>query len=190
MKIIALTGPKGSGKDTVAELIKELYPDYTVNTMAFADPIKQKIQHIFQLNAETNDEYDRFKRSTIDVFDVDKIMHSIDGRHVVREIGMMMREYDVYQFTNYVWDRLSSGEYKANRIDVITDLRFDNEYMMLKQHGAKIVKIMRPNHKHDGHITERGFDDELVDHLLMNDNSIDYLKIRVKTVVDRIIKGE
>ena len=196
MRIVALTGPKGSGKDTVAELIKELYPDYTVNTMAFADPIKQRIQHIFQLDASNNDAYDRFKRSVISVNSQseygqqDVTWKYVEGRHVVREIGMLMREYNVHQFTDYVKNRLDSGEYKTNRIDIITDLRFDNEYMMLKQYGARIVKIMRPNHKHDGHITERGFDDELVDHLLMNDNSIDYLKVRVKTVIDRIIKGE
>lgn len=188
MKCIAITGPKGSGKDTVAQLIKELYPDYVVNTIAFADPIKKVIQHIFNLDPTSMDQYDLFKRTRVEFKLPGYINHDVPGRHVVREIGMLMRSYDSDQFTNYVRDQVLGGLQSVKRIDVVTDLRFDNEYIMMKNIGAKIIKINRPNYHYDGHITERGFDDHLVDRIIMNDGDLNFLKTRVRIVVDSLLE--
>lgn len=192
LKIIALTGPKGSGKDTVGRMITEMYPDLNPKTIAFADPIKKEIQHIFKLDGEDNDEYDRFKRSDLAATAEFKDSHQqttwkhIDARHVVREIGMLMRRYDTKQFTNYVLQEILKD---TDRLWVITDLRFDEEYIMLKNLGAKVVKILRPSYNYDGHITERGFDDHLVDTMLMNDGDLEYLKIRIGCVMKGFLEG-
>lgn len=189
-KVIAITGPKGSGKDTVAQIIKQLYPDLKIRNLAFADPIKHTIEHIFQLpiqgvGLEDHQAYDQFKRTRL-VYDLPKIgMQGIDARHVVREIGMMMRGYNEKQFNEYVLGEINKADAD---VYVITDLRFDNEYLMLKSIGAKIIKINRPNYDYDGHITERGFDDHLVDKTVYNDGDLQYLKTRVKIVADSIIK--
>ena len=198
MMIVALTGPKGSGKDTVADIIKSTYGQkFDVESIAFADPIKKMVQHIFQLDTQSNDEYDRFKRSDLSALSPlgdSQIPYApwkfISGRHVVREIGMMMREYNVNQFTDYVDNCFTECRHNDNKMFVVTDLRFDNEYMLLKSWNAKIVKIIRPQYQYDGHITERGFDDHLVNKILMNDGSLDYLKVRVKTVMDSLLVEE
>ena len=97
LKIIALTGPKGSGKDTVGQMIKDTYPQYDPETIAFADPVKKQIQHIFNLDGTNNGEYDRFKRSVINVEGqsnygiLNTTWKYVQARHVVREIGMLMR---------------------------------------------------------------------------------------------------
>jgi len=182
-KIIALTGAKGSGKDTVATLIKSKFEN--VETIAFADPIKKVIQNIFGLDNRNNKEYDDFKRTTL-TFDLPSSrMAAAHGRHVVREIGMLMRYYDSKQFTEYVKEQIAQQPHK---IWIITDLRFDNEYTVLKRMGAKIVKINRPSYQYDGHITERGFDDHLVDHILLNDGSVDFLDARVDIVMKHILE--
>lgn len=194
MKIIALTGPKGSGKDTVATIIQALYGyHYDVETIAFADPIKKVVQHVFQLDTNDTRQYDDFKRTNVHYWTPNKItrdmvMHEVPGRHVVREIGMLMREYNVNQFTDYVNNRFNECRLNDNKIFVVTDLRFDNEYMMLKSWNADIVKIIRPQYQHDGHITERGFDDHLVSKILMNDGSVEYLTTRVRTVMDSLLE--
>lgn len=179
--MIALTGPKGSGKDTVGQLIAECYSHLSVRTVAFADPIKNVVDHIFKLDGSTKDGYDRFKRSDL-TYDGNC---TVGGRHVVREIGMLMRSYDEQQFNRYVEDIIKSD---PSHIGVITDLRFDNEYIMLKRVGAKIIKIERPEYHYDGHITERGFDDHLVDFVLRNDGNLDSLRERVQHVVGNYIK--
>ena len=193
MKIIALTGPKGSGKDTVAEIIRSQYSwRFDVETIAFADPIKQQIEHIFQLpvtpTSNQYEAYDKFKRSTL-TYDLPNIgTYNASSRHIVREIGMLMRKYDVNQFTDYVHNRFGECRMLENKVFVVTDLRFDNEYMMLKSWNAKMIKIIRPQYQHDGHITERGFDDHLVSKVLMNDGSLEYLHARVKTVMDSLLE--
>lgn len=190
MLIVALTGPKGSGKDTVADLLIGHYQAQwkTVHRLAFADPIKKMIQHIFQLDNRMNDEYDKFKRSTIDVFTEDNIMRSVSGRHVVREIGMLMRNYDEKQFNNYIEEQFKAVHFANNHVFVVTDLRFDNEYTLLRQWGAKIVKVERPGYHYDGHITERGFEEELVDFTIHNKGSLLELTESVQDLITALSK--
>lgn len=181
MKIVALTGPKGSGKDTVADIICNRFKH--VKRVAFADPIKTVVQHIFRLDTTSNAQYDRLKRSKLEAYggDFQTTWKSIEGRHVVREIGMLMRSYDTNQFTKYVEDEIvkAMGE---SEIFVVTDLRFENEYEMLKFHNAKVVKIERPNYYYDGHVTERGFDNTLVDIIINNDGSLEALEDQVMSI--------
>lgn len=179
-KIIALTGPKGSGKDTVGQLIADMIPN--AQTIAFADPIKQVIVDIFKLDGISD--YDLFKRTVVD-YKLDYVPKHLAGRHIVREIGMLMRNYDDKQFNNYIRTCVESD---TDKVWIVTDLRFDNEYTFLRSMGAKIIKITRPTYTYDGHITEREFNDSLVDHTLMNDGSLDYLRIRTEIVLKNIMK--
>lgn len=191
MLVIALTGPKGSGKDTVADIIHRTYTQewYTVNRTAFADPIKQVVQHIFQLSPHGVQQYDLFKRTDVSYTLPGHITSSIPGRHIVREIGMLMRNYDEKQFNQYVYNKVTSGSFADKRIELVTDLRFDNEYTMLKNDlGAKIVKIKRPDYHYDGHITERGFDDELVDFVINNNGSLVDLHTQTLQMVERFLQ--
>jgi hypothetical protein len=162
-KIIALTGAKGCGKDTVADILLDAYSttDRPFRRIAFADPIKREIMHIFGL--KTIAEYDAFKRSILVSNST-----SVDGRRVVREIGMLMRKYDVNQFVEYVDERIASED----AVWVITDLRFDNELIHLQNLGAKIVKIDRPLGIIDTHITERGFDNSVCNLVLENKSTL------------------
>jgi len=191
LKVIALTGPKGSGKDTVGALIKQYFntaPVFKTHTIAFADPIKTVVRDLFVF--ETMQEYDDFKRTTVEFclpkqVTRDMQQYRVEGRHLVRGIGMLMRKYDEKQFTNYV---IGEIRYQPNDVWVVTDLRFDNEYLAMKNLGAKIINIKRPNYEYDGHITERGFNDNLVDYQVLNDGDLAYLKTRVNSVMDNIMK--
>lgn len=186
-KVIALTGPKGSGKDTVAQLIKSKYGiAHGVTTTAFADPIRSVVEDIFQLPYQLRpDSYDKFKRTNL-LYDLPSIgMEAVSGRRVVREIGMLMRKYDEHQFTRYAEERFADRPYD---IHVISDLRFHNEYIMLKKYNAKVVKIIRPDYDYDGHVTERGFPDEFVNFIVNNDGDLDKLERSVSFIMDEIIK--
>lgn len=188
MKIIALTGAKGAGKDTVAKYITKLCDRHEVTHLAFADPIKKMVQHIFGLNNITTEDYDYFKRTLLTFELPGKSPQAVDGRHVVREIGMMMRGYDEKQFTSYVESQFNTPRLSSSQsIFVVTDLRFDNEYVMLKRYGATIVKITRPGYQYDGHITERGFDDHLVDYSIENNGSLIDLKTQVNKMLQELI---
>lgn len=177
-KIIALTGAKGCGKDTLADILISAYyrpVDTRIRRVAFADPIKHEVMSIFGL--KTINDYDVFKRSL-----VTSNNHSVDGRQIVREIGMLMRKYDVNQFVQYVDDKVASD---PDAIWVITDLRFDNELIHLQNLGAKIVKIDRPLGVIDTHITERGFDNSVCDVIIENKNTLNEFNEEVLKIFDK-----
>lgn len=178
-KIIALTGAKGCGKDTTAQILHDAYHisgERRVRPIAFADPIKYEIMRIFCLPIIAD--YDAFKRSTLNYNG-----RSIEGRQVVREIGMMMRKYDVNQFVQYVDDKIQQDK---EAIWVLTDLRFDNELIHLQNLGAKIVKIDRPlGNVIDTHITERGFDNSVCDIILENKTTLGEFTGEVLKVFDK-----
>jgi CO dehydrogenase nickel-insertion accessory protein CooC1 len=183
MTVIALTGAKGSGKDTVAAIIYDLLGSDKVRTIAFADPIKHQLKHLFKLSSTSD--YDLFKRIKIS-YDMRGYSHKVDGRHVVREIGMLMRSYNEHQFVDYVEEAIKS---QPSYHWVITDLRFDNEYLAMRNIGAKIIKVVNNRvQTKDMHITERGFDDKLVDIILPNHGDIGELKSTVNDILERVVK--
>ena len=184
--IIALCGEKGSGKDTVASKICELYSHMVpCKTIAFADPIKKVVQHIFDLDPTDETQYDHFKRIPVQYRLPGYYQHSVDGRHVVREIGMLMRGYNEQQFVDYVHTTISK---EPNTLWIVTDLRFDNEYDFLRKMGATIVKIEPKIKQTDAHITERGFEDSQCDLVFKNDVALGHLGPKIIEAFDNIIK--
>ena len=100
--ILGLTGPPGSGKDTLADHLVE---KYNFKRVAFADPIRAQVKFLLQL--KTDNEYNRVKRSNLLMLNHSGRDHLIDGRHLVREIGMLMLSYDKRQFCQYVVDTIN-----------------------------------------------------------------------------------
>jgi hypothetical protein len=140
--IIGLAGYKGSGKDFVADILVE---EYGYTKVAFADPIKKFVMDTYSLKGYG--EYDAFKRTNFWV--LGKHVH---GRDIVREIGMMMRGYDMDQFTTYVHEQWLK---EPNGKIVVSDLRFDNEYRLIRDLKGKTIRIESDLTKSDGHESEQ-----------------------------------
>lgn len=183
--VIGLHGAKGSGKDYFYQVVKQHYPNRDIRKIAFADPIKHKVMFLFGLQSE--DEYDKFKRTTVTYRVGDREVIQ-DGRHIVREIGMMMRDYDPDQFTRYVASTILAS---PHTIWCITDLRFSNELTMIDELGGSVVKIKRKGVDYDGHITETEFHDEACDVIIKNDsNEIGAYEQSVCAVFENLIRGK
>lgn len=180
--MIAISGPKGSGKDTVGQIIQQLTPQS--RTIAYADPIKRVIQHLFDLNPENNDQYDLFKRTSVHYQLNGYLDNGVEGRHLVREIGMLMRSYDENQFTRYVEEQIKLN---PSKLWIVTDMRFNNELISLRKLNATIVQVVRPGYKFDGHATETGFSDDVFDYTIVNDGNMDDLTRHVEDVLDDIL---
>ena len=167
--ILGLTGVRGSGKDTLAD---HLVDRYGFRRIAFADPVREKVKFLLQL--ESDDEYDQIKRTKL-LWDYNQYNgygtfkdreKEIDGRHLVREIGMLMLSYDKEQFTNYVTNEISKNIEKFHY--VVTDLRMEHEYQCLKRLDAYVVKIETGKENTDNHVTEVGFSDDMCDYIIHN----------------------
>lgn len=164
--VIGLHGAKGSGKDQFYKAAKEAFPNKDIRKIAYADPIKNEVCRIFDMFTE--EQYDLFKREHLSYHLPGYINHNVDGRRVVREIGMLMRRYDEQQFVRYVEEEIKKA---PDAIWCITDLRFQNELDSIKNVlGGIVVKIKRNGFGYDGHVTETEFPDEVCDHTIYNNN--------------------
>ena len=186
--VIGLHGAKGSGKDQFYKAVKAAYPHLNVRKIAYADPIKNEVSRIFGLANEQ--EYDSFKRTTVKFNILQNSYpqpHMVDGRQVVREIGMMMRSYDENQFTRYVEEEIAKD---PNALWFITDLRFDNELKSIKnQLGGIVIKIKRGGFDFDGHVTETEFPDEVCSSVLYNvDLTLEQYEVQVVEEMSKIMQ--
>lgn len=161
--IIGFSGPKGCGKDKAFEIIKRNYPDLKVKKIAFADPIRKKLFEIFNLNENS---YDNLKRSeNVTILGSTAVISRVDGREIVRGIGMLMRSYDEDQFVNYVRKEVLTN---TDTIYICTDVRFENEVEMFKEMGCPIALIKREGYHYDNHVSERQISH--YDELIVNDS--------------------
>ena len=189
MQIFAICGFKGTGKDAIANIIGTFAHQnerYT-RKMAFADPMKDIFINSFNLRGEMD--YDKFKRGTMTLSD----NRIIQGRDVLRNMAMKLREYNSEFFIEKIEDRVKNLEwYHPEEFDtavvVISDLRFSNELKWLKDNNAVIIKVKKDSETSDGHVSERGIPDHLCDYIVDNNGTYTNLETQVKDIVRKELK--
>lgn len=183
--VIGLHGAKGSGKDQFFKAASAAFPHLDIRKIAYADPIKHEVCRIFDMHSE--EQYDAFKRTNVSYQLPGYLSHSVPGRQVVREIGMMMRGYDTGQFVRYVEDTIHTA---PQAIWCITDLRFDNELESIRTVlGGLIIKIKRGGVTYDGHVTEKELPDDVCDTIINNtDLTLEQYNDLVATEMTKIMQ--
>lgn len=174
--IVALTGPKGSGKDTACGA----YSEY--KEMSFADPLRVAVESLFCLEST---KYmcptEKEKEGAMGI-SYRKAMQGLGTEVMRKRLSEFFPEcgddddFWVKHMKNRLTKEISimTQNILYNRITphviVITDLRFLNEAKMIKDMGGKIVRINRPNlESDDEHVSEK--EGLLIehDHLIVND---------------------
>ena len=177
--IIGLSGYARSGKDEVAKVLVE---DYGYKRIAFADKIRD-------LLLETNPQVkDGFRvESVVSAYGWDqaKVLFP-EIRNLLQRLGVGARnmfgdEFWIGQVFNYI-DKTSDY--------VITDVRFENEAMMLKLMGGQLWRIKRPGIEPiNGHISERDLDGYKVDKILKNEGTLEELRTLVRSRMEFTLSG-
>jgi len=167
MILIGLTGKKRSGKDTVADFMcQEMFFKKT----AFAKPMKE-ISRIFGFS---KDQLDGSLKEIVDDF------WGITPRKFLQLLGTEMFRNC---FRDDVWLKMMELEL-ANlntKKAVITDIRFNNEAQFVRKNCGYIIQIIRPDQESDDdHSSEAGIDQELIDHTIMNDGTIQELYVTTR----------
>lgn len=173
--LIGLNGNKGSGKDTVG---KYLVDNYGFERLSFAQKLKESAAAIFDIPASKweelkNDENARVVLKTnIDVFDGKWAEIDISVRYFLQRYGTeshrsifgddfwvdaLFKNFDPWDGKNYV----------------ITDARFSNELIKIKEHGGFNLRVVRNNLTKviDGHVSEAPPPLALVDYTVYNEGS-------------------
>lgn len=191
--IISLSGYMQSGKDTTADIIKELTPDMNWEVKKWAGKLKEVASILTNIPIhewESGDfkenvlpaPWDNFTgRQFLQLLGTDSIRNNFDTDVWVKAL---MSQYIITTQT------IGSSEFDFTEVDVepnwiITDTRFLNELMSLKQKGALLIKIVRtsnqPTSVHASEIALNSFTEW--DYIIENNGSLLQLQEEVKKIL-------
>lgn len=156
--IISISGKMGSGKDTTAKIIQEIFEVHTNGCvqLRFADALKSAVSAItgeFLINGDfTHDQ----KNKVVPAFG--KTIGTI-----LQEVGVHMRKLDEDFWVKSAFAKMDNP---FCDVYVISDVRFENECMAIKKSGGIIIRLegdpggVRKNSTRDlNHISETALDD-------------------------------
>lgn len=196
MKLIALCGAAGAGKDTVADMLP-------ARKLAFADTLYCEVADAFGVSVERlqrrdtkerpsgllgidcceDENFCRFAAGTDpDICDIDE--WSAKPRSP-RQILQWWGDYRRAQDPGYFVDAAFVDTCTVMQIDgesvVITDVRFPNEAAMVRQLGGQIWQIKRPGYEAGGtgHASDTAGDEFAPDRVLLNSGSLEELRATV-----------
>lgn len=179
--VIALSGKKGSGKDTVADMLQfyfKLYHDKEVEKHAFADPVRE----IAGLVSGVGESY--FKHRDLKEQPIFDDPCDRSPRDYLRLVGQGLKS----TLGQDVWIHLLGSKVFAFQSEncIVTDVRFRNELDFVKENGAFLIKVERNGCKGDNDVSETemdGFKDEEFDLIIKNNGDKEELSKTISNFV-------
>lgn len=196
--IIGLTGPIGSGKDTVAQLLRT---HCGAHTLAFADALRHEIveafciEHIYLTRRETKEHpISALALSRcLDSAFVDRMVvhHMQQGNPINPEAPRSPRQ--IMQWWGTEYRRTQSPGYwtqkalqtvrwlyqtKRPALIVISDVRFANEVALVRSLGGQIWQVKREGTEvaHGAHVSEVAGDEFAPDAVINNSHDMRHLQ--------------
>lgn len=177
-KIIALTGLKGSGKDTAATSLVCI--GFTV--IKFADGLKNMLRSLLLAARMPPDEVERWVEGDLKETPC-PVLRGRTPRYAMQTLGT---EWGRQMIADDLWTSIAKNAIDAFESDVvITDLRFPNEYNLMKAMGASMYRIERGLISTDLHESERYIATMPVD-VIKNDGTIDDLHKKILDIVNHL----
>lgn len=198
--IIGISGKIGSGKDTAAELLQELYPEANFEIKKFAGKLKQVASMLTGIAIEKFEDQE-FKKTHlgpewssfiyIGEFKDQLVENRMTVRELLQKLGTEAMREGLHQnvwvnslFADYLAKTIATGtsEFDVTEKDVlpnwiITDVRFANEAIAVKKRGI-LIRIERDNLSFtSNHSSETSLDNYSdFDYVIKNNGSIEDLR--------------
>jgi len=173
MRIIGLTGPARSGKDTAAAVLS----NQGWRQYRFAGPLKSAVQTMFGLTDDHTD--GDLKESPIDWLD------GVTPRQIMQTLGTEWGRDCIHtdlwlRVADRALERTSDHGYPGI---VISDVRFDNEAEFVRERGGSVVHIRRESAGSvNAHSSESGVTFDAADCLIDNDGTIHELGAQIRRI--------
>lgn len=194
--ILGINGGKGSGKDTVADI---LIKHFGYRKISWADSLKSMLSEA--LNIPLNEFYDRTKDNPRPV--------EINAQEAAKLIDLITESYgELENYTNLrleltntkyeslrdlmqifgtdfcrvlidneIWIKITKMQIKKGELIIIPDVRFLEEFNFIKEMGGFMMQINRDLDNQDNHISESSIiDDSHFDFIVENSKSISILQ--------------
>jgi len=175
--LLGLLGKKQSGKSTVASLLMK---DYNFVKISFADRLKMIVSMVYSIPLSycfNNKDFE--------------VMPNFTVRNLLQKWGNLGRQVYKDSWILPVKDFINSDLCKGKNI-VIDDVRMSNEVLFIQKESGKLVRIIRPEiqeiQEQDRDVSETEQDSIIVDAVLVNDGSLDYLKRKLVLTLDQLNK--
>jgi hypothetical protein len=216
---IGVSGKKQTGKDTSAAIITSILErrGVTVQTTAFADPLKQMCVDILGLTYdgvfgtdEQKNEYSHIVWNTLS--DEIRYAHSVETEEMwhgdsdetmdvplMRTGPMTNREVlqiigtDIFRIMLYgnVWLSIPFRRTWDTDVVIIADVRFENEKTTIEENGGSVLRLTRNTGLlDDGHSSEVALDGVQFEHNYQNDGTIPELADFLDRFLGTLIGGE
>lgn len=186
MKLIALCGAAGAGKDTVADMLP-------ARKLAFADALYREVaeawgveQHVLRCRETKETPTPRLSlmSSTEDEFFITDAMMAHcpyaprSPRQILQWWGDYRRAQDPDYFVNSLRFHLEGGH--PSQPIVITDVRFPNEAALIRQLGGQLWQIRRPGYEAGGtgHASDTDGSEFRPDRVLLNGGDLEDLQVQ------------
>lgn len=169
---IGLVGYSQSGKDTVADI---LVKNYGYTRVAFADKIRE---FLYGLNPMVACSPTGYLQDLVNLVGWDVAKQEPQVRRLLQDLGNSARK----TIDENVWVTLALGNIDVNQRVVITDVRFENEAMMIKLMGGQLWRVKRVGvGPVNDHVSESELEGYKVDQIFVNNGTIEDLEALIKT---------
>ncbi len=165
IKPIGLTGKKGSGKDTVFLLMKEMYPE--VQQVSFSRIMKLSVSKLLGISLEDIEEWKRNDDIGIQIVDAHRggLDSPMPFRQFLQRYGTESHR-DIFG-SNFWVDAVINEMYsvmESGLVPVFTDVRFPNEADFISDHSGTIFNIVGLDEDdEDSHDSELGLGEKYQD---------------------------
>lgn len=186
--IIGFAGKKQSGKTTAVNIIKERFKDRII-ILNFGDAVKESLKPIFHFTDEelygdkkevVNEFWGITPRNIMQFYATELMRQQISDKYknIGSNVWVMSLEYQIKKIT------------EKDKIILIGDLRFKNEFNMIKKYNGLTVRINKDikDNEFSDHISEHDLDDSVFDYKIDNNGNIEEYKIKINDLIDKIIK--
>jgi hypothetical protein len=182
MAIISISGKIGSGKDTVADMIQNIYPVYEWEVRKFAGKLKQIASLILNVPVE------KFEDQEFKKLSAGTEWNDMTYREILQKIGTDCMRANLHK---EVWTNALVADYVPIQSKwIVTDTRFPNELAVLKrvEPDTLFIRIRRGATDKYGpglHESETALDnmpDSEFDLVIDNDFDFNHLREQVSTI--------
>jgi hypothetical protein len=176
MTIIGISGKATAGKDTVAYYYSKYSKD-RCTILHFADSLKDCCQGLLIPFGTYDMSLQETKKLIIPWMGKDYTV-----RNLLQDVGNAFRD----SITPDFWVNIMIGKIAAinknGSIDtiLIPDVRYPNEFRMIKDLGGEVWRVERPNIEIMNHVSEIALDDYTFDKVIENKGTITDLQNTIK----------